>query len=173
MRSLVGTPIAGGSHRAARALQALLGQSRGLILLAGAVAISLPIECQETIKLLLVGDGGAEGSQLKAVADAATRRYVYGDTTSLDGVIYVGDNFYQTGLRVGKDGQPDQEQVDAILGPWRKLHAVLGKTKVHAVPGNHDYYKRKFPWLSGFQTKGVEASKTKLDQWTFHAYEPD
>ncbi|MDH3251944.1 MAG: metallophosphoesterase, partial [Ignavibacteria bacterium] len=93
------------------------------------------------LTVIAIGDQGNAGSQVRAnasvITDMFTGRHEAG---SFDAMIFLGDNFYNTGLNVPKD-EVDRK-IKAILGPFRVPLEGLGRTRVHAITGNHDYYSR-------------------------------
>lgn len=53
-------------------------------------------------------------------------------------LIFLGDNFYPTGLNVPRARV--QDKITAMLGPFEEVLQGLGREQVYAVAGNHDYY---------------------------------
>lgn len=103
------------------------------------------IEGQSTgtgpLTIIALGDAGENTSILRAnasyISDMYTGRH---DGGSFGVMLFLGDNFYPTGLNVpfsDVDGK-----VNSVLGKFKVPFTGLGRENVHAIAGNHDYYAR-------------------------------
>ncbi|MGH7452786.1 MAG: metallophosphoesterase, partial [bacterium] len=97
--------------------------------------------------------------------------------------IFLGDNFYKTGLNFESNKNPQEEtpkKINSVLGPFYLLMRELGGGNVHAVAGNHDYYaelvvNKSFLWglfsvdalPVGITNKGNQRADT-ISSWTYH-----
>ncbi len=131
------------------------------------------------LTVLAIGDAGESGGILRANGSYATDMYTgRHDGGVFDAMIFLGDNFYNTGL----NGRVDDAQSKAkkILGPFKEPMRGLGKKNVHAIAGNHDYYARNlvegsylFGLISfeeapiGLTNKGNER-EAALEDWTYY-----
>jgi hypothetical protein len=99
-----------------------------------------------------------------------------------DVMLFLGDNFYPIGLNVPNDEVGSL--VHTILGPFRPTFEGLGRSHVHAIAGNHDYYARNaidksilFGLISvtagsiGLSDRGNQRSR-EIGWWTYHAGMP-
>lgn len=129
--------------------------------------------------VIAIGDAGEAGSVLRGnarlIVNMATDQH---DAGPFDMLVFLGDNFYDTGLNVPADEV--EGYVKRILGPYRGAFDLLGRTRVHAVPGNHEYYARNalntsvlFGLVSinaipvGHTGRGNDRAR-ELPQWTYH-----
>ncbi len=100
------------------------------------------------------------------------------DGGKFDAMIFLGDNFYNTGLNVPADEVDDY--VKSVLGPFKVPLEGMGKSNVHAIAGNHDYYARNafetsilFGLISieegpiGLTAKGNKREEA-IESWTYH-----
>ncbi len=129
--------------------------------------------------VIAIGDVGEPGSDLRAnsqlLANMLTQKH---DAGQFDAMIFLGDNFYNTGLNVRAD------EVDGlvkdVLGPFKISLEALGRKNVHAIAGNHDYYARNAFETSalfglidiqegpiGLTDKGNKRASA-LKQWTYY-----
>lgn len=90
---------------------------------------------QADFSFVAIGDTGEKGDILKH--NAAVMRKMYRDD-KFDALIFLGDNFYPTGLNIPRKEVP--KKVKSLLRPFHEVMAGLGRTQVHAIAGNHDYY---------------------------------
>jgi hypothetical protein len=130
--------------------------------------------------LVAVGDAGERTEILENNAAAMTEIF---RQERFQALLFLGDNFYPTGLNFAADKNPQKEvsqKIKKVLGPWRELMRGLGRQNVHAVAGNHDYYKRLvieksflFGLFSiaalpvGIANKGNQRADT-LSSWAYH-----
>ncbi|MGA9116201.1 MAG: metallophosphoesterase [Bacteroidota bacterium] len=93
------------------------------------------------LTVVAIGDAGEANAALRAnAALLAAMHSGRHDGGPVDALIFLGDNFYETGLNVPADDVGGT--VRRILGPFRVPMEDLGRSRVHAVPGNHEYYAR-------------------------------
>jgi hypothetical protein len=113
------------------------------------------------------------------LTDMITGRH---DAGTYDVMIFLGDNFYETGLNIPADDVPGR--IKSVLGPYEEAFAALGKTNVHAIPGNHDYYLRNaleksllFGLINisegpiGLTDKGNKR-EAEIEYWTYYHHMP-
>lgn len=102
--------------------------------------LQLP-DTAKPLTVIAIGDAGETGSILrgntKYINDMYSEQH---DGGKPDALIFLGDNFYPTGLNVPVEEV--QSKIKKILSPYRTAFEGLGRTNVHAVAGNHDYYAR-------------------------------
>ncbi len=95
----------------------------------------------QPLTVIAIGDAGESGSILsgnaKYINDMYTEQHGGGKP---DAMIFLGDNFYPTGLNVPVEDV--QSKIKGALGPFRTAFEGLGRANVYAIPGNHDYYAR-------------------------------
>jgi hypothetical protein len=129
--------------------------------------------------LVAIGDAGEKTKELRANGTLLTKMYSgQHDGGRPDVLIFLGDNFYDTGLNVPVDDV--EGKVSTMLDPFRAPLLGLGRRNVHAVAGNHDYYSRHaieasglFGLISiqegpvGVSDKGNEREKA-IEYWTYH-----
>ncbi len=134
---------------------------------------------QKTLTVIAIGDAGDRGSILRGNA-----RYINDmhngshDAGKPDAMIFLGDNFYPIGLNIPVDDV--RSTVKAVLGPFRPAFEGLGRSNVHAVAGNHDYYSRNVIDKSllfglvniiagpiGISDRGNERAKA-IEWWTYY-----
>lgn len=129
--------------------------------------------------LIAIGDAGETGSALRANASLLTNMHTgQHDGGKFDAMIFLGDNFYNVGLNVPHDEVDDY--VKKILGPFKTIFRDLGRSNIHAITGNHDYYLRNafetsllFGLVSiaegpiGLTEKGNKRASA-LDAWTYY-----
>lgn len=93
------------------------------------------------LTVIAIGDAGETGSVLRACGSYAVDMYTgRHDGGVFDAMIFLGDNFYNTGLNGPVDDAASKAH--KILNPFREAMRGLGRTNVHAIAGNHDYYAR-------------------------------
>jgi len=126
-----------------------------------------------------LGDGGERNSELKSIGSLITRMHSgEHDGGRADMILFLGDNFYPTGLNVPSDEVEDK--VSSVLRYFEDPVTALGRGRVHAVAGNHDYYTRHafeasalFGLINiemgpiGLSDRGNERARS-LEQWTYH-----
>ena len=90
--------------------------------------------------MFVIGDAGHKGPILEENAKAteieAARLQSLGDPVTT--MVFAGDNFYPVGLN--QDEEVRHDLVNDVLGPFARFLRTLGRTNVHAIAGNHDYY---------------------------------
>lgn len=130
--------------------------------------------------LVAIGDVGERNEILENNAAAITELY---RQNRFDALLFLGDNFYLTGLNVEADKDFRQEvpkKINEVLSPFREVLRGLSRKNVHAVAGNHDYYKHLvvdrsfiFGLFSiealpvGITNKGNQRADT-IASWTYH-----
>lgn len=115
-----------------------------------------------------IGDAGKAGTVLDVTSGVMGELYL-APGRPLDLLLFLGDNFYEIGLG-GYPGDAWQAVVDEVLRePFGPLLARLGRDRVHAVAGNHDYYTRVSLGLLalGFGDEGNRRAQG-LEEWTYH-----
>jgi hypothetical protein len=134
--------------------------------------------------VVAVGDAGETGGALRGTAQYASNMYGgLHDAGPFQLLLFLGDNFYPTGLNIPPDDV--EGTVKSVL--TEPFHAVLdglGTARVHAVPGNHDYYARNALQTSflfgliklaeapmGLSGRGNQR-EAAIPQWTYHAGMP-
>lgn len=145
---------------------------RPLVSLAGALLLATGTvggaeATQRELTVMVVGDVGVKDAN-KATADKLTELH---KDPGFDALVYLGDNFYPIGL----NEHNWEEKRDAVLGPFVALHRALGRDRVHALAGNHDYYQatifhRKL--AVGCSTVGNNRAQKTIDHWTYHYFWP-
>ena len=130
--------------------------------------------------LIAIGDAGEKNDILSNNAATMTELF---RQNRFDALLFLGDNFYHTGLNIEPDKDFRQEvpnKINEVLGPFREIMRGLGRRNVHAVAGNHDYYKHLvvdrsfiFGLFSiealpvGITNKGNQRADT-MAIWTYH-----
>lgn len=131
------------------------------------------------LTVVAIGDAGAKTSELRANASLLTNMYSgQHDGGKPDALIFLGDNFYNTGLNLPIDDV--EGKTHSILDPFRAPLLGLGRRNVHAIAGNHDYYARHAIEASGFfglinieegpvgmSDRGNEREK-EIEYWTYY-----
>ncbi len=152
----------------------------GIIFLAGCAGQeSVTREKIAPLTVIAIGDAGEKGKELRSnssyINDMFTGRH---DAGQFDAMIFLGDNFYTTGLNIPANDVSGE--VKSILGPFRDVFESLGRDNVHAVAGNHDWYAGngvEFSFLFGLiniETWPLGLSdvgnrrEAELTQWTYH-----
>lgn len=132
-----------------------------------------------SLTIVAIGDAGESGSNLRANAETM-RTMLTGehDGGKFGVLLFLGDNFYETGLNVPQDDV--QGKIKGVLGPFRDIFESLGRPRVHAVTGNHDYYRRmalekslifglvnisELPY--GLTDRGNRL-ESQINDWTYH-----
>lgn len=130
--------------------------------------------------LVVIGDAGERTEILEDNAEMMTTML---RQERFDVLLFLGDNFYQTGLNIETDKDPQKKvakKIKEVLGPFREVMRGLGRQNVHAIAGNHDYYARLvvdksllFGLFSiealpvGITNKGNQRADT-ISSWTYH-----
>ena len=153
-------------------------------LLGAVLTLAAPAPGQEPgLTLLAIGDAGENGRTLRANATTMTEMLTgVNDGGVFDLLLFLGDNFYETGLNVPVNDV--EGKVKDVLGPFREIFAILDRSRVHAIPGNHDYYRTMaletsalFGLVSiselpvGHAGRGNERAR-EIPSWTYHAVMP-
>ncbi len=95
----------------------------------------------DPLTVLALGDWGDNTSVLRACGTYVTNMHVGQHDAGKFGVLlFLGDNFYPTGLNIPVDNVPGK--IESTLEPFKTPLQELGRANVHAVAGNHDYYAR-------------------------------
>lgn len=91
--------------------------------------------------IIAIGDAGETGRPLRSNAfQINAMSNAEHDAGRFHAMIFLGDNFYNTGLNVPRkdvDGL-----VKDVLGRFSPTFEKLGRAHVHAIAGNHDWYLR-------------------------------
>jgi 3',5'-cyclic AMP phosphodiesterase CpdA len=133
----------------------------------------------QPLTVIAIGDAGKAGSELRSNAQLLTNMYTgQHDGGKFDAMIFLGDNFYNTGLNVPADEVSDY--IKRVLGPFKVPFEGLGRNNIHAVTGNHDYYARNAFETSllfglvtiaegpiGLTGKGNQREEA-IQSWTYH-----
>jgi predicted phosphodiesterase len=130
--------------------------------------------------LVAIGDAGERNDILDDNAKTMTEIF---RRNRFDALIFLGDNFYPSGLNFNANKDPRREvpsKIKKALGPFREVMRGLGRQNVHAVAGNHDYYKELVVDKSflfgifsiealpvGIANKGNQRADT-ISSWTYH-----
>ena len=134
---------------------------------------------QQPLTVIAVGDAGYAGSDWKAsafyITDMFTGRHNAGKP---DLLLFLGDNFIPLGLNVASGDV--EGTVQDLLRPLHEVLAGMPRDRVHAIPGESDYYARyaeeksEFFGLirsgegpTGLSDKG-NAREAAMESWTFH-----
>jgi hypothetical protein len=133
----------------------------------------------EPLTIVAIGDAGQSGGDLRGTAgyltDMCTGRH---DGGKFDVMVFLGDNFYNTGLNIPVSDV--EGRIKSILGPYKTSFETLGRSNVHAIAGNHDYYARNVIETSilfglitisegpvGFTDRGNKR-EAEIQYWTYH-----
>lgn len=130
--------------------------------------------------LVVIGDAGERNDILENNAKLLAEMF---RRERFQALLFLGDNFYHTGLNfnAGKDPQKETpRKIREVLGPFREVLGGLGRSQVHAIAGNHDYYKELVVEKSflfglfaieampvGITNKGNQRADT-MGSWTYH-----
>lgn len=129
--------------------------------------------------VIAIGDAGETGSPLRGTAKYVNEMYTeQHDGGKPDAMIFLGDNFYPLGLNGPVDDVTGK--IKSVLGPYRQTFEGIGRSNVHAVAGNHDYYARNALEKSlffglvnievgpvGLSEKGNERERA-IEWWTYY-----
>lgn len=154
------------------------------ILLAGAAAQGAHGQSAPPLTVLALGNAGERGAILRGNA-ALVAAMISGDHNA--GVpqmlVFLGDDFGETGLNVPLS-EVDGE-ANATLGFFRESAQALGRSQVHGIPGETEYYSQKAVettalfglislsrWPIGVSDRGTERARER-PEWTYHAHFPD
>lgn len=140
-----------------------------LLLLAAPTASAQP---GRPFSFIAIGDAGQPGeihtSTAAAVNATAASMSTAGTPPSM--MIFLGDNFYPSGLNTGDESW--RALREAVIDPYRALMRRLGRENVRAIAGNHDYYCRSVNTIPyGFCVTGNERERA-IEEWTFSYYRP-
>ncbi len=136
-----------------------------------------------SLTIIAIGDAGDTGPALRGNATYINDMFTGGhDGGKPDAMIFLGDNFYPTGLNIPSDEV--RSKINKILGPYRATFEGLGRTNVHAIAGNHDYYARNVIETSilfglidiaagptGISDKGNQRERN-IEWWTYYSKMP-
>jgi hypothetical protein len=130
---------------------------------------------------IAIGDTGEKSAILTDNAKTITQFF---RQDRFDLLIFLGDNFYPTGLNFGasEDFEKEaQKKIKDVLDPFREVMAGLGAKHVHAVAGNHEYYAKLvldksffFGLFSisalpvGITNRGNQRAVDMIKTWTYH-----
>ena len=131
------------------------------------------------LTIIAIGDTGENTKDLRSNASYISDMYTgaHGGG-AFDALVFLGDNFYPTGLNVPADEVDGK--MNSVLGKFKVPFTGLGRSNVHAIAGNHDYYARLglqksllFGLINieegpvGFSDKGNKRAAANLS-WTYH-----
>ncbi len=136
-------------------------------------------DSQRPFTIIALGDIGETGKALRGNATYITNMYTgQHDAGKFDAMIFLGDNFYNTGLNV--PAADVRGKVKDILDRFKIPLMGLGRQNVHAITGNHDYYRRNALEASilfglidieegpmGLTDKGNKRERD-IDFWTYY-----
>ncbi len=133
----------------------------------------------EPLTVIAIGNAGESGSVLRGnstyISDMYTGQH---DAGRFQALFFLGDNFTPTGLNVPAPSV--QSEIESSLRPFKVPMDGLGKERVHAIPGEHDYYARNALEFSVFfglikQREGPSGISDKgnvraaqISGWTYH-----
>jgi hypothetical protein len=134
---------------------------------------------QEPLTVIAIGDAGESGSILRGNGTYLTEMYTgQHDAGRYQALLFLGDNFTPTGLNVPASSV--DKEISSSLGPFKGPMDGLGKERVHAIPGEHDYYAlnalessvffgliKHQEGPSGISDKG-NIRATLIPGWTYH-----
>lgn len=167
------------------------GERLKISVLPMALLMSFSVACGQTktgsgvnksgdFSLVAIGDAGEKSAILKNNAAALTEMF---RQDRFEALLFLGDNFYPTGLNIDPDEDFRKEvpkKIKDMLGPLREVMHGLGRKNVHAVAGNHDYYQKLvvnrsflFGLFSieampiGITNKGNQRADT-ISSWTYY-----
>jgi predicted phosphodiesterase len=140
-----------------------------------------PVSTTQTgFSLVAIGDAGERNDILEDNAETMATLF---HRERFDLLVFLGDNFYKTGLNFESDKNPQKEtpkKIKNVLGPFLPLMRELGRQNVHAIAGNHDYYAELVVNKSfllglfsvealpvGITNKGNQRADT-ISSWTYH-----
>lgn len=111
-----------------------------IVLISGAMAMATPA-AGDPLTVIALGDAGDNTSALRACGTYVTNMHVgQHDAGKFGMLLFLGDNFYPTGLNIPIDDVP--RKIESTLEPFKIPLQELGRSNVHALAGNHDYYAR-------------------------------
>lgn len=153
--------------------------SLGLALLCLATSFEAVAQEKAAFTLIALGDAGEGNRLLRASAETMNDMLIgRHDGGTFQSVLFLGDNFYNTGLNLPSDDV--EGKTKSVLGPFREIFDRLGRANIHAIPGNHDYYRRNaietsilFGLVSieeapvGLTDRGNER-EAAIPDWTYH-----
>jgi hypothetical protein len=130
--------------------------------------------------VVAVGDAGETGGRLRGTAQYVSNIYAgTHDAGPFELLLFLGNNFHPTGLNVPPEDVEGTVK-DVLTDPFRIPLEGLGPARVHAVPGNHDYYARNALEESfffglfkiagapmGLSDRGNRRERA-IPQWTYH-----
>ena len=93
------------------------------------------------LTVLAIGDIGEGGGSLRGNAMYVTAMWTgEHDAGRYQAVLFLGNNFQPTGLNI--PAEEVEGRVKSMLGAFGVPFDALGRSNIHALPGNHDYYAR-------------------------------
>jgi hypothetical protein len=133
----------------------------------------------DPLTVIALGDAGESGSILRGNGTYLSEMYTgQHDAGKYQALFFLGDNFTPTGLNI--PGSSVEKEIASSLGPFKGPMDGLGKDRVHAIPGEHDYYShnalessvffgliKQQEGPSGISGKG-NARAAQIPGWTFH-----
>jgi hypothetical protein len=136
-------------------------------------------DSREPLIVIAIGNAGTSGSILRGNSSYISEMYTgQHDAGRFQALLFLGDNFTPTGLNVPAASVPGE--IASSLGPFKEPMEGLGKARVHAIPGEHDYYARNalessvfFGLIkhqegpSGMSDKG-NMREAEIPGWTYH-----
>lgn len=118
--------------------------------------------------MFVIGDAGKAGKILddNAAALEIEAARLRNAGTPVKSIVFVGDNFYPVGLNHGEEVRKDL--VNDVLGPIAFFLRSLGRSNVHAIPGNHDYYCDMFGPAPYGKCESGNLYEMMIPVWTYH-----
>ena len=135
------------------------------------------------LTVVAIGDVGEGGKVLRHNAETLLEMANgMNDAGVFDVLLFLGDNFYETGLNLPEEDV--EGKVKEVLGPFREIFDFVPPDRVHAISGNHDYYRTLalktsllFGLVSlaelpiGMSDKGNRRA-AEIEFWTYHSGYP-
>ena len=137
------------------------------------------VDPKDRLTVIAMGNAGESGSILRGNSAYISEMYTgQHDAGHYQALFFLGDNFTPTGLNVPASSV--EGDIASSLRPFQVPMDGLGRGRVHALPGEHDYYSRNalessvfFGLIkhqegpSGMSSKGNERA-AQISGWTFH-----
>jgi hypothetical protein len=123
-------------------------------------------------RFFAIGDQGQVGEIQRTCAARAVELQAKLRETSTPAslLLFLGDNFYPNGLN-----RPPAIQrwlIDQIMTPYQPLLTELGRERVHAISGNHDFYCTAINQIPLGICRGGNLVEQDLPSWTYTLYWP-
>jgi hypothetical protein len=151
------------------------------------VGSALPVHAAaqgDPFTFIAIGDAGENNGVLRGCGNYVTNMHIgQHDAGKFGAVLFLGDNFYPTGLNIPVADV--EKKVQSILEPFKIPLEELGRSNIHAIPGDHDYYARHAIETSVFfglvkieeapmgLTDRGNRRAAAVDAWSYHYGMPD